>query len=431
MTSWRKVKLKDLARHIQSGGTPLSTNQEYWNGSIPFAMIEDLTGANKYLVKTVRSITEKGLNSSNTWIVPKGSILYSIYATLGVPIINAVEVATNQAILNIVPNSNVVDTEYLYYWLENYQGKVKQHSAQTTQSNLNAAIVKDFDVLLPARKEEQRKIAQVLSTIDNAITQTEALIAKYGRVRTGLMQDLLTKGIDEQGRVRSEATHAFKDSPLGRVPLEWEVKELETLVSNQRPICYGILMPGYGYEGGVPVIKVKDIKNDTIDRDNLLLTNPKIDEQYKRSRLQAGDLLLTIRGTVGRMAFVPQQLNSANITQDTARVGIVKGDARFIKYYLATPQSVRFMELHTRGVAVQGINLGDVRKIPIAFPPIDEQVEIANRLDAIYNQINVTESNIAKLKRLKVGLMQDLLTGDKPIDALLEQVESKQLEVTA
>jgi type I restriction enzyme S subunit len=73
---------------------------------------------------------------------------------------------------------------------------------------------------------EQRKIAQILETVDNAIEKTEKIIEKYKRIKQGLMQDLLTKGIDEKGNIRSEKTHKFKDSPLGRIPEEWEVVRL-------------------------------------------------------------------------------------------------------------------------------------------------------------------------------------------------------------
>ena len=80
-------------------------------------------------------------------------------------------------------------------------------------------------------KPEQTKIAEILSTVDRAIEQTEALIAKQQRIKTGLMQDLLTRGIDEHGNLRSEETHQFKDSPLGRIPVEWELCKLGELAN--------------------------------------------------------------------------------------------------------------------------------------------------------------------------------------------------------
>ena len=88
--------------------------------------------------------------------------------------------------------------------------------------------------------------------------------------------------------------------------------------------------------GGVPVVKVKDIENRSIDIPGLLLTSPTIDREYRRSRLKEGDVLFTIRGTVGRVAIVPAELENANITQDTARIDLVGVRNDFISFYFET-----------------------------------------------------------------------------------------------
>ena len=89
---------------------------------------------------------------------------------------------------------------------------------------LQRCFIEQLPIPTATAKPEQTKIAEILSTVDQAIEQTEALIAKQQRIKTGIMQDLLTRGIDEHGNLRSEQTHRFKDSPLGRIPMEWEVK---------------------------------------------------------------------------------------------------------------------------------------------------------------------------------------------------------------
>src|SRR5690554_2672178 len=100
-----------------------------------------------------------------------------------------------------------------------------------TRSKLNQSALRSIVIELPENEPEQSKIAEVLSKVDQAIEQTEQLIAKQQRIKTGLMQDLLTRGIDEHGNIRSEETHEFKDSPLGRIPVEWEVKPFNDCVS--------------------------------------------------------------------------------------------------------------------------------------------------------------------------------------------------------
>jgi type I restriction enzyme S subunit len=211
INGWKTTSLPLLLRLIKSGGTPDTSRSDYYGGDIPFVTIEDMTASSRHLSSTIKTLTDEGLKHSNAWVVPANSILYSIYATLGLPRINTVPVATNQAILALINYPNKIDRDYLYYWFEYIRASVVNFSSQTTQSNLNATTVKTFLVDHPTDLSEQTKIAEVLSTVDLAIEQTETLIAKQQRIKTGLMQDLLTRGIDEHGNLRSEQTHEFKD----------------------------------------------------------------------------------------------------------------------------------------------------------------------------------------------------------------------------
>ncbi|WP_164103216.1 restriction endonuclease subunit S [Candidatus Laterigemmans baculatus] len=290
------------------------------------------------------------------------------------------------------------------------------------QASLSQRDIVRFPLNLPPLPE-QRLIAEILDTVDEAIRKTEQIIAKLEQVKQGLLHDLLTRGIDDNGQLRDPDRHPeqFKDSELGRIPKVWEVKELEHLVDRLRPIVYGILMPGLEFPGGVPVVKVKDIKGGAINLNELLLTSPAIDLEYRRSRLAPGDLLFTIRGTVGRMAFVPSQLDQANITQDTARVALVRCNPLFVREYLNMPGPRSFIETHTVGVAVRGINLRDLRRVPIALPPAHEANEIADRLGAATDRSRAEDVKLAKLHLLKQGLMDDLLTGRVRVTELLQE----------
>jgi len=421
---WHLKQIQEFALKMRSGGTPKSDNPKYYNGNIPFVAIDDLTSANKYLEKTQKHITKEGLNNSAAWLVPINTIMYSIYATLGVPRINLVEAATNQAILNIIPDENKITLEFLFYLLLEKRSSILSHSAHTTQSNLNAKIVKELEFVFPKKTTEQTQIATVLSKVDEAITKTEQLIAKYARIKTGLMQDLLTKGIDENGNIRSEETHEFKDSPLGRIPNEWEVKRLDQITKSNSPIVYGILMPGKHFFGGVPVIKVKDIFDEKIHIEGLLHTNPVIADSFKRSKLKENDLLFTIRGTVGRCAFVPNELDGANITQDTARIRVQDEYKDYLRFTFETPESQYYIQLNTIGQAVKGINLKALRELNVLIPPPIEAGIIAKELNTSNNLIDVESLELSKLQSLKTGLMQDLLSGKVRVNHLIKETAS-------
>ena len=150
--------------------------------------------------------------------------------------------------------------------------------------------------------------------------------------------------------------------------------QLDDLVQPGRPITYGIVKPGGNVEGGVPVIKVKDYPDGTIDESDLLYASPAIEEKYARSRLNPRDLLFSIRGSVGRMAFVPDSLANANLTQDTARLSLREElDPEYVRGVLRLPEVSYWIQHHIKGVAVQGINLHDLRALKIPVLPEAEQ----------------------------------------------------------
>ncbi len=158
--------------------------------------------------------------------------------------------------------------------------------------------------------------------------------------------------------------------------------QLQELVKPNRPVTYGIVKPGPDTPGGVPYVRVVDIQDGRILSDRLRRTTEKLAASYKRSSLQSGDLLISIRGHVGRMAFVPPELEGANITQDTARLSLGKRCIpNFVRWYIASPGAQRWIAERIRGVAVTGINLGDLRELPIPLPPLPEQNRIAAILD--------------------------------------------------
>jgi type I restriction enzyme S subunit len=153
---------------------------------------------------------------------------------------------------------------------------------------------------------------------------------------------------------------------------------LDSLVESGRPICYGILMPGLDTEGGVPVVKVRDFPDGYIRTTGLLRTTPQIAADYKRSTLRPGDLLVSIRGTVGRLARVPEQLGGANITQDTARISVSEShSSEYVLLALESEFVQRQIRRQTTGLAVKGLNIRALREILIPIPrDIKQEVEL-------------------------------------------------------
>ncbi len=187
---WVERRLGEISE-MNSGGTPSVNVKEYYGYGIPFLSISDMSWQGKYLKQTEKSITYLGLKNSSARIVPSGTILYAMYASIGKCSIANIELAISQAILGIKVNKEVLNNIYLYYYLSFIENKAKEIGQQGTQSNLSKQIVEKFKLQLPTIKEQQT-IATVLSSIDKEIESLEGKKAKYEQIKQGMMQQLLT-----------------------------------------------------------------------------------------------------------------------------------------------------------------------------------------------------------------------------------------------
>ena len=250
----------------------------------------------------------------------------------------------------VVP-SEELDSVFLRYWLENFNPT--QLIQDSSYPSISQEHIESVSLFLPDLSE-QKRIAGRLEQVDR--------LRRARRYALELGDTFLPAAFRE----------LFGD-PI-KNPAGFRTEQLEDLIDPNRPISYGILMPGPDVPGGVPYIRVTDIQNGKIISTSIRRTTVEIDQAYKRSKLKGGDLLMTIRGHVGRMAIVPPSLEGANITQDTARLAPCNSvNAQYLMGCLGTDGMQRRMADLTRGAAVQGINLGDVKELPIPVPPMPLQ----------------------------------------------------------
>jgi type I restriction enzyme, S subunit len=186
--SWVWERLGNLCKTVKSGGTPQSTRREYYDGPIPFLSISDMTSQGKYLTSTVNSISQLGLDNSSSWVVPVHSIIYSMYASVGFVSINNIPLATSQAVLNLILKPNI-ETEFVYYYLVEFQKRISKFITTGTQANLNAETVKGFEIPVPVI-EEQILIAKFLTSIDEKIRIEERISKNYEQQKKYLLQNL-------------------------------------------------------------------------------------------------------------------------------------------------------------------------------------------------------------------------------------------------
>jgi type I restriction enzyme S subunit len=185
---WEEKTIIDICTKIQSGGTPKSTTKDYYNGTIPFLSIADMTKQGKYIEFTSNSISDYGLQNSSSWIVPVNSIIYSMYASVGFVAINRIPIATSQAVLNLILKDNIC-IDYVYYFLLDFQKYLAEYITTGTQGNLNAQTVKGFVIPIPSL-EEQTKIANFLSSIDKKMELVNTQIQDTQEYKKGLLQQM-------------------------------------------------------------------------------------------------------------------------------------------------------------------------------------------------------------------------------------------------
>ncbi|WP_269522784.1 restriction endonuclease subunit S [Coraliomargarita parva] len=315
-------------------------------------------------------------------------------------------------------DEELTNRDYLYYDLKRFEPELKGRTAGSGIPHVDKEVLLSRSVF-EGGPLEQAAAAKVLLKVDHAIEQTEALLAKQQRIKTGLMHDLLTRGLDSQGQLRDPLTHEFKSSGFGPIPDEWDVRELAACT--KETITYGIVQAGPHVQGGIPYIRTGDMSGDKLVRDQMLCTSPEIAARFKRSEVRAGEIVCAIRATIGKVLQVPPELDGANLTQGTARISPAADvDAAFLLWALRSMNTQNELQLQSKGTTFAEITLTDLRRAPVAIPrSTDEQ----HRIGVILNQHDVTVraqvAQLTKLRRLKSGLMHDLLTGDMSVTPLI------------
>jgi len=231
------------------------------------------------------------------------------------------------------------------------------------------------------------------------------------------MQDLLTHGIDEHGNLRSEQTHEFKDSPLGRIPAEWEVVPIETKL--ECIIDYRGRTP-VKTDSGIPLITAKNV------RDGFLCEEPRefiafdaYGSWMTRGIPEPGDVMITTEAPMGNVARVPDYkiaLAQRLITLPTKKNELASD---YLFWMLHWTRTLERLELLTSGSTVVGIKQSVFRKVEFSFPPVEEQLRIAALLNAEKDTRECNLKHLAKLRSIKTALMQDLLTGRKRVTSIL------------
>jgi type I restriction enzyme, S subunit len=293
-----------------------------------------------------------------------------------------------------------------------------QRANGSTRYGLSSSAIANIVIPL-APLPQQRRIAEILGTVDEAIEQTEALIAKQQQVKAGLMHDLFTRGVTATGTLRpppAATPHLYQESPLGWIPKEWEVLECSEICDK---ITVGIVVrpTQYYVNEGIPAFRSANVRETGIDPVDLVFISRAANELLAKSQLKAGDVVSVRTGYPGTSAVVPSEFEGANcidilISRPTNRI-----NPHFMAAWINSSFGKDQVLKKQGGLAQQHFNVGDLRKLRFVVPKEEEQTAIVGRLSAANHRIGTEIAFLAKLRQQKQGLMQDLLTGCVPVPA--------------
>ena len=397
-------------------------------GGLPFAKTEDLTRARtKFIDDCELAISDAALKESAAKRYPAGTIFVSMYGTIGLTKIAAVEMAGNQALCALVPPF-ACNSDYLHHHLEYIRPHWLKHSGQTTQANINGATVRAHEVPLPSFSE-QRAIAQILDTLDTAIHETEAIIAKLKAVKQGLLRDLLTRGIDDNGELRppqSEVPHLYKQSPLGWIPKEWEEISLGDIARRSGGLLqtgpFGSQLHAHEYTvEGIPVVMPQDMVDGEVSAEQIARITERKATALARHRLKPNDVVFSRRGDLSRCVAIDER--QAGWVCGTgcllARLPASEVNAHWLALVYQQPVTQSQVMGRAVGSTMANLNTSILAAISIARPTVTEQNEIAKRIVSTSLRIRTEERTLQKLRLEKAGLMDDLLTGRVRVTPLL------------
>ena len=403
---WRLVRLGDVVQ-FQQGGTPSKSRPEYWDGDIPFVTGADLRDMRVSRGHARSFLTNVGLHSGATAICEEGVLLLATRTRVGLVGIATELMGASQDITLLAPTA-AADRSYLCRSLINNAGLLLQRSRGTTIQGVSREDVASLPILLPPLPE-QRAIAAVLDSIDDAIERTEAVIAATGLLRDSLLHQLLTRGV--------HGWHTqFRDVPgLGTIPADWDVVRLGEVAEVQTGKAVNRNANGGG-DFEIPYLSVANVKDGFLDLSEvkILQVSKKETERYG---LKAGDVLFTEggdadklgRGTVWREE-IPKCIHQNHVFAVRPHQEVL------ISFFLASFAASRYGKKYFLGAAKQTTNLASVnstqlKEMPLPLPSIFEQEAVVELLSGV--DVTVAEAKMEwdGLKLLKESTADALLAG--------------------
>ncbi len=400
---WRVVQLKDIFERVTR------KNEENNSNALTISAQQGLINQKEYFNKVVAS---KDL--SNYYLLHNGEFAYNKSYSTGYPmgVIKRLDKYDKGALSTLYIcfriSSDLVDTDYVleYFSAGNFDKEISSIAQEGARNHglLNVGVSDFFNlrIVLPPL-EEQKKIADILSTVDKKIAFVEENINATDELKKGLMQKLLTEGIGHS---------EFKDSELGTIPESWEIKSIEDIaeVKGGKRLPKGSSLSEE--KTPYPYIRVTNMFMGGIDLSEIQYVPVDIQPQIKNYTISKNDLFISVAGTLGIVGEVPKELDNANLTENADKLTNIKIDRKYLLYIFMSNLIQNEISKHTTSNAQPKLALTKIKTFKIPVAPLEEQKQIVEILSTVDNKLENLKYKKQSFEELKKGLMQKLLTGE-------------------
>ena len=411
---WKSSNLGSLANYVNGYAFKPSDWEEEGLPIIRIEQLKDPKAECDYSKKTL----------PHQFRIQQGDLVFSWSASLFLAFWNREAAYLNQHLFKVIERAGT-NKCFLKYLIEAKLDQLIASTHGSTMQHITRPDLLGFSVIIPARETEQAKIAEILSTSDEVIEKTEQRIGKLKHIRRGLMQTLFRYGIDENDHIRSEATHTFKDSPLGQIPEEWKSTSIEQITSH---VGSGATPKGgesVYLDEGVKFVRSQNVTFEGLVLQDLAHIDEKTHAKMKRSEIYHRDVLLNITGaSIGRCCVVPEDFGPANVNQHVCAIRLKKPDrllSLYLAYFLSSHKGQKQIELLNAGSNREGLNYQQIKSFTVPYPDEKERLMIALVLLRIDGTIDKEKCYRRKLLAIKRGLMEDLLSGKVRVTHLIKK----------
>ena len=407
------VKLSDIGE-VVGGSTPSTKNLDNYDGNIAWITPKDLAGYNKvYISRGERNITEAGFRSCSTKMLPKNSVLFSSRAPIGYVAISENDLCTNQGFKSIIPNEKV-DYKFLYYLLKHNKDYIASKGSGSTFKEVSGSVMKGIELLIPKDINDQRKISKVLFDIDKKIELNNEI--------NNNLFELMKRTYIEWFKNYNipDMTFELKDSELGKIPCDWNVKHLKDVFFFQEGP--GIRNWQYVEKDGTKFINIRCIKDNDLELDTAnMISNEEADGKYKHFMLNEWDVVVSTSGTLGRNQIIRKEHLPLCLNTSVIRFKPINGfdEYAFMYNYLISDEFLNLLDVMATGSAQRNFGPMHLNKIDLVYPNKDIIKKFNDLMFPVIKNIQNNKAENMKLSQLRDTLLPKLMNGE--ID--LENIE--------